>query len=190
MEVTRNFFVNDLHMTTGYDVLNDLIKIGVPSIATGATAFLIARAARSHDFEKERRRRKQDFLEAVADTFADFQQKLQSSFSHTLAVFNPRPGVEEAARHAIERDSRQADREMQDAQTKLVGFQTKLRLLGFADCADMLAKLSVDISLIRNRLLASQVAGKLDDHISTQVQFLNAKGEEFAALVSRRYSEL
>jgi hypothetical protein len=71
-------------MTSGWDVLSDAIKIGVPSLLTGVTAFAIARSSHAHDLEKERRRRKQDLLEQVADTFEVFDTILVSAASDRI----------------------------------------------------------------------------------------------------------
>jgi pilus assembly protein TadC len=59
-------------MTNGWDVLTDAIKIGVPSLLTGLVAFFIARSSRSHEFEKERRRRKQNCLERAVEDYDPF----------------------------------------------------------------------------------------------------------------------
>jgi hypothetical protein len=61
-------------------VTDDFVKIGLPSICTAivalfaatctsAVALLISKSTRSHDLEKERRRRRQDALEKVSDDF-------------------------------------------------------------------------------------------------------------------------
>jgi hypothetical protein len=50
-------------------VTDDFIKIGLPSICTAAVALLVSKLTRSHDLEKERRRRRQDALEKVSDDF-------------------------------------------------------------------------------------------------------------------------
>ena len=48
---------------------DDFIKIGLPSICTAAVALLVSKFTRSHDLDKERRRRRQDALEKISDDF-------------------------------------------------------------------------------------------------------------------------
>lgn len=62
---------------TGWEVLSDAIKIGVPSLLTGLTAFLIARTTRGHEFEKERRRRRQELIERSLDDFEGTHAKFE-----------------------------------------------------------------------------------------------------------------
>jgi hypothetical protein len=50
-------------------VTDDFIKIGLPSICTAAVALLVSKFTRSHDLDKERRRRRQDALEKVSEDF-------------------------------------------------------------------------------------------------------------------------
>jgi len=50
-------------------VTDDFIKIGLPSICTAAVALLVSKFTRSHDLDKERRRRRQDALEKVSNDF-------------------------------------------------------------------------------------------------------------------------
>ena len=61
-------------------VTDDFIKIGLPSICTAAVALLasiltavvtlrVSKFTRSHDLDKERRRRRQDALEKISDDF-------------------------------------------------------------------------------------------------------------------------
>jgi hypothetical protein len=65
-------------------VIDDFIKIGLPWICTAAVALLVSEFTRSHDLNKERRRRRQDALEKVSDNFqaACFSQsKLAINYS-------------------------------------------------------------------------------------------------------------
>ena len=48
-------------------MLSDAIKIGVPSLLRGLTAFFIASSTRGHEFEKERRRRREELIERSLD---------------------------------------------------------------------------------------------------------------------------
>src|SRR6266487_6448810 len=50
-------------------VTDDFVKIGLPSICTAAVALLVSKFTRSHELDKERRRRRQDALEKVSDDF-------------------------------------------------------------------------------------------------------------------------
>ena len=62
---------------TGWEVLSDAIKIGVPSLLTGLTAFFIANSTRGHEFEKERRRRRQELIERSLEDFETVHAKLE-----------------------------------------------------------------------------------------------------------------
>jgi len=62
-------------------VLDDFIKIGLPSLCTAVVAFLIAKFTRSHDFEKEPKRRKQDFLERAAEPMDELTMRMESLLS-------------------------------------------------------------------------------------------------------------
>jgi hypothetical protein len=76
---------------TKLEVISDAIKIGLPSLLTGLTAFFIARVTRSHELEKETRRRRQDALEKVSDDFqaAYFSlEDLLGNYAAYLSLWN------------------------------------------------------------------------------------------------------
>jgi len=50
-------------------VVDNFIKIGLPSICTAAVAFFGFWFTRSHELQKDRRRRRQDALEKISDDF-------------------------------------------------------------------------------------------------------------------------
>ena len=54
---------------TKLEVISDAIKIGLPTLLGGLIAAFTFWATRSHEREKERRRRRQDALEKVSDDF-------------------------------------------------------------------------------------------------------------------------
>ena len=83
-------------------VLDDFIKIGLPSLCTAVVAFLIAKFTRSHDFEKERRRRKQDFLERAAEPPSDDVGYMREAWSGGSKVFKEPLGAATAG--AVARD--------------------------------------------------------------------------------------
>jgi hypothetical protein len=77
-------------MVTKLEVISDAVKIGLPSLLTGLTAFFIARATRSHEFEKESRRRRQDALEKVSDDFQAAYFSLEDLLSNYSAYLDLR----------------------------------------------------------------------------------------------------
>jgi hypothetical protein len=56
-------------MVTKLDVISDAIKIGLPVLGAGLIAAFTFFATRSHEREKETRRRRQDALEKISDDF-------------------------------------------------------------------------------------------------------------------------
>lgn len=165
------------------------LTVIVPSVCTAAVALLIARWSRSHDFEKERRRRRQDFLEAVSGAYATFQQMLQELLSLTMACTRPGPILEET-RAILEQEWTTAHEKAVESQINLAVLNNKLRLLGFTDCADKLMEFDLDATLFVKRLLTARLQGTMGDEMPGQFQFLIGKGQECDVLIGLRYAQL
>jgi hypothetical protein len=136
---------------TGWEVLSDLIKIGVPSLLTGTAAFFIAKSTRLHDFEKERRRRKQDCLERAIEDFDECQSALDNlwSVSQTVPLFK-----HEAAQFvAVLNDANEAGDSLDAAQVKFGRNRSKLSVFGFDECAEALKSYDFAIARMKVTLL-------------------------------------
>lgn len=172
--------------TNGWDVLSDAIKIGVPSLITGLVAYRIAKASRSHDFEKGRRQRRQDLLQEVADRYGDFRVKLESAFAITLS-WNDSQSVSSGAREILGKDLIRIRNETNEAQLQLNRFQSKLRISGFHECARKLQEFDLDASGFKGLLTPQE-----DMHSTLRGPFLAliAKGQEFETLLEQHYAQL
>jgi hypothetical protein len=115
-------------VTTGWDALTDAIKIGVPSLLTGLTAFFIARGSRLHELDKERRRRRLDFLEALGDHLDDFENKLADVRVTCIEAFQPEGTSEAKSKFLLEYES------CCEAGRKLDNLETRLKMMGFPEC--------------------------------------------------------
>ena len=120
---------------TFLDVLDDAVKIGLG----GFIGWLISKTTRSHEFEKERRRRKQDCLERVIEDldeqqFAFYDWYIASMAYHNLKTRNASPATQAKALTAFTDGYQTQDR----ALTKLIRSQSKLIMFGFDECATAL----------------------------------------------------
>jgi hypothetical protein len=136
---------------TGWEVLSDLVKIGVPSLLTGTAAFFIARSTRLHDFEKERRRRKQDCLERAIEDFDECQSAFDNLWSVSVTV----PLFKHEAAHfvAVLSDANEAGDRLDAAQLKFGRNKSKLSVFGFEECAEALKRYDLAIARMKVALL-------------------------------------
>jgi hypothetical protein len=171
----------------GWNTFSDAIKIGLPAIITALAVYGASRATRAHDFEKQRRQRKQDLLERVADEYGSFQSKLELAVSLTLTWNAPGP-IPKEAHDIIGTDLIRAREDANEAQRLLSTFQSRLNLSGFSDCAQKLQEFDLQITVFK-RLLKSE-PGDMHEKLRGPLQFLRAKGQEFEGLIQKRYSEL
>jgi hypothetical protein len=113
------------------EVVDDAIKIGLPAL----TAWLIARGSRLHEFEKERRRRKQDCLEQIIENLAEQESAHDafcvSSLAYGLATKEEKPDVAKVFLTNVNQNREQSDL----AQTKLNRSRSKLIVFDFNECA-------------------------------------------------------
>jgi hypothetical protein len=110
------------------EVLDDAVKIGLGAFS----GWLIARGSRAHEFEKERRRRKQDFFEQVAEPLDDLTMRMESVLSseETARAVN-----EQLKARAYELFLKEVDL-LDEAQLKFGRIETKLALFGFPECLE------------------------------------------------------
>jgi hypothetical protein len=111
---------------TKLEVISDAIKIGLPSLLTGLTAFFIAGVTRSHELEKESRQRRQDALEKVSDDFqaAYFSlEDLLGNYAAYLSLWN------DPARQAAAKDFWKSAAAIDAAIKNLYGIEGRIKLL-------------------------------------------------------------
>jgi hypothetical protein len=119
-----------------------LLGVLVGGLITAGSAYLLDLRrekreidARSHDFEKERRRRKQDCLERVVEDLDENQSALDSFLSSSLTAKQFKNDENVALRRrAFEMLNVDTDKSV-DAQMKLNRSVTKLTVFGFPDCS-------------------------------------------------------
>jgi len=119
-------------MLTVLDVIDDAVKIGLG----GAIAWLISRGSKTHEFEKERRRRKQDCLERVIE---DFDEHLAAFDAWCIACRTHRTVTDKKDNPALEKTTLAQVNVRHDAskeaETKFVRSQSKLIVFGFDQSA-------------------------------------------------------
>jgi hypothetical protein len=119
-------------MITFLEVLDDAVKIGLG----GGIAWLISRRSRSHEFEKERRRRKQDCLERVIE---DLDEQQSAFDAWCIACRTNRTVVDKKDDPALEKKTLISVNEKHDvskaAEIKFIRSRSKLIVFGFDQCA-------------------------------------------------------
>jgi hypothetical protein len=111
-------------------VLDDFIKIGLPALCTASVALLIAKFTRSHDFDKERRRRKQDLFEQLAEPFDDLTMRMESVLSSEETVRKVDAQLKTRATESLLNDLDLLD----EATLKFGRIETKVQFFDLADC--------------------------------------------------------
>jgi len=122
---------------TKLEVISDAIKIGLPSLLTGLTAFFIARATRSHELEKESRRRRQDALEKISDDFqaAYFSlEDLLANYSTYVSFWN------DPVRHTAAKGFWKSAAAIDAAIKNLYSIEGRLKLLQLKKCEETLGE--------------------------------------------------
>ncbi len=116
---------------TFLEVLDDAVKIGLGGFA----GWLIAKGTRSHEFEKERRRRKQDCLERVIEDLDEQESAFAawrvSSLNRLTQKKKGNPDMELATM----KDTIEDHKKHEVAVTKLNRSRSKLIVFGFDECA-------------------------------------------------------
>jgi hypothetical protein len=167
----------------GWDVLSDAIKIGVPSLLTGLVAFFIGRAARSHEFEKERRRRKHDFLEVLGDNLEDFDNSLAVLHAYCADDFELSKTEEAKAKFLAEYEA------CCEAGRKLDNLESRFQLMGFSDCIvvnELTRRAGMfvysEIEKMRNGLAEPQIGLALDGFQAQATELREALALEYRKL--------
>ena len=132
---------------TSLEVVDDAVKIGLGSLC----GWLIARGARETEFEKERRRRKQDALERVMEDLDASEASIDALFRSGLWAV----GVERSVKYgqkALEDLSKDSEENEAVATQLLYRSKTKLIVFGFPECAAALDKYHLAIFNFRAAL--------------------------------------
>ena len=132
---------------TPLEVIDDAVKIGLGSLF----GWLIARGTRETEFEKERRRRKQDALERVAEDLDASEASIDALFRSGLWA----TGVERSIKcgeKALEDLSKDSEKNETVATQLLYRSKTKLIVFGFPECAAALDKYHLAIFNFRAAL--------------------------------------
>jgi hypothetical protein len=131
-------------------VLDDFIKIGLPSLCTASVALLVAKFTRSHDFEKERRRRKQDFFEQIGEPLDDLTLRIESLLSSEEVA---RSADEQLKLRASELFLKDLDL-LDEAELKFGRIETKLALFGFLECLEAFKAHKICTTKLKGAVLA------------------------------------
>ena len=117
-------------------VADDFVKFAIAPICTAAAAVTIFILSRKHDFEKERRRRKQDFLLRVADELDRLTLCLESAASLRRVVSKGRDsGQQEMERVSIDALLKQVE-EAERYESRFGMCETQLYLFEFSQCSE------------------------------------------------------
>lgn len=111
---------------TFLEVLDDAVKIGLGTLC----GWWIARGGRAHEFEKERRRRKQDFLERAAEALDDLTLRMESFLSSEEVVRVVTEDLKLGAREAFLKDFDL----LGEAEAKFARLESKLALFDSPQC--------------------------------------------------------
>lgn len=138
------WYFNPLFLTPVFGFIGVIIG----ALVSGFGGWFIAEANRSHEFERERRRRKQDCLEAVMEKLDDAESAISAfstkSLTYRIAKYNPPPEIAVDQREKLVisclKDTTESSGNVDTALQNLQHYRTKLVVFGFTDCAQSLNK--------------------------------------------------
>jgi hypothetical protein len=134
------------------EVIDDAVKIGLGSLF----GWVIARGARETEFEKERRRRKQDCLERVMEDLDESEASIDALLKSGLWAVGIGERSVKYSQQALEDLARDSEKN-EAATTKLLyRSKTKLIVFGFPECAAALDQYHMAILDFRTALSASR----------------------------------
>ena len=125
----------------------------------GFIAFFIARGTRSHDFERERRRRKQDCLERAIEDFDQFYYALQWLASASMAFAEVRMAE---VKQLVHEEVVAAIRKEEVARVGFCRNRSKLLIFGFERCAVALTHYEAEALMMKTALLRLRQGEKID----------------------------
>jgi hypothetical protein len=116
-------------MTTGLDVLDTAVKVGLGALLSAGGAYLLAARTQRKEGERERTRRRRELLESVADDVVGFSSTFLAYWARSADAAAKRREGKAPTKEAMKRliDSRN---ELFDAFGRLTSAQGRLLLLG------------------------------------------------------------
>jgi hypothetical protein len=172
---------------TVLELLDDAVKIGLGSFI----GWWMAKSGYSHDFEKERRRRKQDCLERVMEDLDDTQSTLEDWSSlcltyRTLAEKKEDPKVMQVCLKGVNAKS-----ELNEAaRSKLLRSQSKLVVFGFDGCAKSLLAYNAKLLLFKVDVNAVRCGEKGMDIYAPGLTDLRKSVTNFRESVAKAFASL
>jgi hypothetical protein len=120
---------------TWLEVIDDAVKIGLG----GFLGWLVTKGSRSHEFEKERRRRKQDCLERVVEDLDETESSIDMLMATAAVLVRARKENWHELQQAYAVQKMNENYEASTgAETKLYRSRSKLMVFGFVGCAKAL----------------------------------------------------
>ena|ERR1700730_3032022 len=180
---------------TFLEVLDDAVKIGLGAFG----GWLIARGSRSHDFERERRRRKQDCLERVMEDLDDAEAAISAFCVASLGLRAANIGQFTAWRTGKRKQAMQLSwaKDMLEQSNKCDGTLTKLNrshnkliVFGFTECAKSLHTYStaaIGLKMVLNDVRDDKKP--LEDYASER-QKLAKLSENFCVVITKAFATL
>ena len=141
---------------TWLEVVDDAVKIGLG----GFVGWLIARGSRSHEFEKERRRRKQDCLERVVEHLDETESSVEMLMVTAAVLVNERKENTQEWQVRMSEKVNENYEASNAAETKLYRSRSKLTVFGFVRCAKALKVYHSKIVSYFSRVFAWQIQKK------------------------------
>jgi hypothetical protein len=172
---------------TFLEVLDDAVKIGLG----GLIGWFISKGARSHEFEKERRRRKQDCLEGLVEDLDEAESSLQDlSIGVAVQVESMHEDDAAAQTRAMRLTNERHDANTA-AMTKLYRSRSKLIVFGFVACANALE--AYEREALKYRVLLNEMRGggkkSVDDEVSANRNVIN-RGDDLRGAVTEAFKTL
>ena len=135
---------------TWAEVADTAFKLGVPSVIAAviaaSVAVLLSRRSRAHEFERERRRRKQDCSERVIEDFDECDLAMDEYYilTRTAAAFSGNPNLNlrlEAAENQVASGGKS-----EAAELKFRRSRSKLAVFGFKKASEALEAYSFAVA--------------------------------------------
>lgn len=169
---------------TWAEVASDSIKIVVPSLLTALTAFFVVRSSRSLEFDKERWRRKQNFLERLGEQFDRVESAildLRISYgTFDRAKFkNPMFPCDTEEKLALLLAN------CHEEEQKLKSFDAGLWMFGFDQCLNVLYGYQYLLSVLHEAMQMTKVGQNRD--VSGTANSLSEEAHKFRKALAATY---
>ncbi len=165
------------------EVTDTAVKIGLPTTLTALTAIFLAKFSHSHDLEKERRKRKQDFLEKLGSDFDAYDSALDAMRSDDQ-VARRLPDSLEAQRSLLN-----TYRAVDQAERGLSHLQSRLLMSGFPACYARLQEYEMATTLLK-AAVSKQVGEDIEQSIIREVVAVSDSADAFRESLRDAYQGL